>query len=274
MGIAVSSPHIVSATPSSSGGGLLTLCPGSCMGSLPWEAVLHKLLQLESCPQATALHELLQHGSPTGSQVLPANLLQCGLLSPRGHRSCQEPASAQASHGVTASFRHAPALASGPPRAAGGDLLHRGLPWAAGGQHVSSQSSPQAAGEYLLRCLKHLLPLLLHWPWCLQSCFSHLFSLLSPAVIAIVQGLFPILNYIITEVLPPSQIGPALIYLGAGWHWLCQTLGNLLGASDRSDPCIPLLPKPCHTNPAQTITWRRHQNGCTSCLQPSRGHGQ
>jgi len=34
MGAAVSSSHIVSAAPSSSGGGLLTLCPSSSVGSL------------------------------------------------------------------------------------------------------------------------------------------------------------------------------------------------------------------------------------------------
>ncbi|KAK4826015.1 hypothetical protein QYF61_003788, partial [Mycteria americana] len=54
-------------------------------------------------------NRLLQRGSPTGSQVLPANLLQRGLLSPQVHRSCQEPAPARASHGVTASFGHPPA---------------------------------------------------------------------------------------------------------------------------------------------------------------------
>ncbi|KAK4832711.1 hypothetical protein QYF61_025172 [Mycteria americana] len=49
-------------------------------------------------------NRLLQRGSPMGSQVLPANLLQHGLLSPWVHSSCQEPAPAQASHRVTASF--------------------------------------------------------------------------------------------------------------------------------------------------------------------------
>ena len=177
MGVAVSSPHVISAAPSSSGGGLLTLFPCSSVGSLPRETVLHELLQRESLPQATVLHELLQHGSlprvqsfrnrllqhgsPVGSQALPANLLQRGLLSPWVRRSCQEPAPARASHGVTASFGHPPAPAWGPPRAAGGYLLHRGPPWAAGGQPASPWSSPRAAGESLLRRLEHLLPLLL-----------------------------------------------------------------------------------------------------------------
>ena len=104
MGVWVSSSHIVSAAPSSSGGGGLTLFPCSSMGSLPGETVLHKLLQRESFPRAAVLHKLLQCGSPAGSQVLPANLLQFGLLSPQVHRSCQEPAPVWASHGVIASF--------------------------------------------------------------------------------------------------------------------------------------------------------------------------
>ena len=57
-------------------------------------------------------------------------------------------------------------------------------PWISmgcGGQPASPWSSPRAAGKSLLWCLEHLLPLLLHWPWCLQSCFSHIFSLISPA---------------------------------------------------------------------------------------------
>jgi len=59
-------------------------------------------------------NSLLQHGFPTGSQVLPANLLQRWLLSPQVRRSCQEPGPVQAPHGVTASFGHPPAPAWGP----------------------------------------------------------------------------------------------------------------------------------------------------------------
>jgi len=189
MGVVVSSSHI-SDPPSSSGGGLLTLCPCSRVRSLSQETVLHKLLQHESFPWAAALHELPQRGSlpqgavlqeqadpvwvPTESQALPENLLQCGVLSAWVHRSWQEPAPARAPHGVTASCRHPPAPVWG---ATGGDLLHHGPPWAAGGQPVSPWSSSRAASEgSLLRHLEHLLPLLLH---CLQSCFSHIVSLLS-----------------------------------------------------------------------------------------------
>jgi len=130
------------------------------VGSLARETVLHKLL--EPFPWGAVLQE---QASPTWvpnkSQVLLANLLQRGLLSLWVHRSCQEPASAWALHGVTASFGHPCALAWGPPRAAGGDLLHGGPPWAARAQPASPWSAPWAVGEPLLWHLEYLL-LLLH----------------------------------------------------------------------------------------------------------------
>jgi len=60
MGVVVSSSHIVSATRSSSAGGLLTLFLCFIMGSLPRETVLHKLLQYESFLWDVVLHRLLQ----------------------------------------------------------------------------------------------------------------------------------------------------------------------------------------------------------------------
>jgi len=48
-------------------------------------------------------NRLLWCGSPVGSQALPANLLQHGLLSPQVHRSCQEPAPTWCPQRVTAS---------------------------------------------------------------------------------------------------------------------------------------------------------------------------
>jgi len=153
----ISSSH-VSAAPSSS----------HSSPALAW-GPSHGLQLFTSCPSVGPFHgvqsfrnSLLQRGSPMGSQVLPANLLQHGLLSPWGHGSCQEPAPAWAAHGVTASFRHPPDLVWGSPRATGGDLLHCGPPWAAGAQPASPWSAPQAAGEPLLWRLEHLLPFLLH----------------------------------------------------------------------------------------------------------------
>jgi len=146
MGIVVGSPHVVSASPSSS---LST--PAPVWGSPPHRRQFsmsysnmspsHRLQLFTNCPSVGSSHgvqsfrnRLLQCGSPTGSQALPATLLLCGLLSPQVNRSCQEPAPARAPHGVTASFGHPPAPAWGPPWAAEGDLLQGGPPWTAGAQ--------------------------------------------------------------------------------------------------------------------------------------------
>jgi len=48
MGAVVSSLPVVSATPSFSGRGLITLFPCSSIGSHAWETVLHELLRPES----------------------------------------------------------------------------------------------------------------------------------------------------------------------------------------------------------------------------------
>jgi len=86
MGVMVSSSHVVSAAPSSSEGGLLTLCPCSSERFLSWKAVLHKLLQCGFFPRAAALHKLPQHASfPWGAvlqeQAAPA-WVPHGVTSP------------------------------------------------------------------------------------------------------------------------------------------------------------------------------------------------
>jgi len=96
-----------------------------------------------------------------GVQSFRNRLPQCG--SPAGSTSpVSKPASAWASHWVTASFEHPPAPAWCPPRAAGVYLLHHGPQGAAGEQPASSWSSSWAARQFLLQRLEHLLPLLLH----------------------------------------------------------------------------------------------------------------
>jgi len=118
-----------------------------------------------NCPSMGPFHRvqsfrnrLLQRESPTESPALPANLLQRGVLSPWLHRSCQEPASVQAPHRVTAFFGHTHLFWHGVLPG-----LHCGPPWTAGGQPASPWSSSWAAEEKsLLLCLEHLLPLLLH----------------------------------------------------------------------------------------------------------------
>lgn len=110
----------VSATLSFSGDGPLMLFLFFSLGSLPWKRIFYYVLQCESFPWDVVLHELPQCGSPTGPQVLPANLLQHALLSP------QVFAPVWASHVVTASFRHPLASVWGPPRAAEGQSVS---PW-------------------------------------------------------------------------------------------------------------------------------------------------
>jgi len=117
----------------------------------------YRLQFFMNCPSVGPFHRvqsfrnrLLQRGSPTRSQVLPANLLQRGLVFLWGHRSCQDPTPACSAHGVTASSGHPPVLTWGPPRATGGNLLHCGPPCAAEGQPASPWSAPQAAGESAL----------------------------------------------------------------------------------------------------------------------------
>jgi len=97
VGVGVGSSHIVSAVPSS-----LHSSPAPAWGPTHGLQFSTNFSKLESFR-----NRLLQRGSPTGSQALPANL----LLSPQVRRSWQEPAPAQAPHGVTASFRHPPAPA-------------------------------------------------------------------------------------------------------------------------------------------------------------------
>ena len=197
-------------------------------------------------------NRLLQCGSPTGSQVLPANPLHCGLLFPWLQRSCQEPAAVWALHGVAPSFRHPPALAWGFPRTAGGYLLHCGPPWAAGGQPDSPWSSLQAAGERLLQLLEHLLPrLLLHWPSCLQSHFLSHILLLSPAAncrYAVVLNSLKSYHRGATTITDWLSLDQQWVL---SWSWLALAPPDAGEASTSTEttPVSPLLPKPCHVVP-------------------------
>jgi len=126
-------------------------------------------------------NRLLQRGSPTGSRALPANLLRRGLLSPQVCRSWQEPAQRGLPTGVTASFRHPPALVWGPFHGLqveicstvdlhglqGDNLPHHGLHHELQGKTLCSgvltTSSPSCFTElFLSRCLTARSSLLFH----------------------------------------------------------------------------------------------------------------
>jgi len=179
MGAEVSSSHVVSAAPSSSGGGLLTLCPCSSVRSLSWETVLHKLLQCESFPSVEVFHKLPQRGSLPRSAV-PQEQAAPAWVPHRVTSPATKPAlvwaplsmAPQVLAGACSSMgspqghsllQASPCSSVGSlPQGAGGYLLHHGPPWTAAGQPASPWSAPGAAGESLLRRLKHLLPLLPH----------------------------------------------------------------------------------------------------------------
>jgi len=200
----VSSSHMVSATPSSSWEGLLTLLPCSSMGSLPQETVLHDLLQHGYFPQAAVLHKLLQHGSfPQGAvlqEQAAAVWVPHVVTSP-----ASKPAPEWAPHGVTASFGH-PLLWCGVLHVLQVETCstvdHHGLQGTACLTMVFSTccrgiSTPApgaplppsltlGAAELFLSYSHSSLQLLLH------------------------RWFFSLLKYVITEVLPPSPMGSAL----------------------------------------------------------------
>jgi len=231
MGVTVSSSHVGSATPSSSGEDSSPSAPAPVWGpthgrqfptNFSSMSPSHGLQFFTNCSSVGPFHRvqsfryrLLQCGTPKGSQALREN-----LISPRGHRSWQVSAPAQAPHGVTDSFRHPPAPVWGPTWAAGGNLLHHGPPWAAGAQPASPQSAPQAAGEPLLWRLEHLLP-------------SFCTDLGGCRVVA--------LTYSHSSILMDDGDGLGLgqqwVHLGAWWYWLYWTWGKLPAASHRSHPC-------------------------------------
>ena len=180
------------------------------------------VLSMRCSPSRTGGSRVVPSG---GHRSLLAKPLQCGLLSPQVHLSCQEPAPAQGPQGVTVSFRHPPAPARGPPWAAGGDLLHGGPPW--------------TAGELPLWHQEHLLPLLIQWPWCLQSCFSHIFSLLSPSLkCCYSQFFFP---FLITL----SRRHCHCCWLAHSWPVVCPSWSRLaLAPPDIGEVSSSFLQKP------------------------------
>lgn len=101
------------------------------------------------------------------------------------------------------------------------------------GTAASPWSAPQAAGESQFWHMDQLLSLPLHGPWYLQSCFSHVFSLLSPVAISLLQYLFPLLNQVIPEALRLSLTGLALALLD---------MGKLLAVFTEATPVAPSLP--------------------------------
>lgn len=148
--------------------------------SFHWAAILHKRAPLPVPQGGGVLQEWTASlWSLMGSQIHPENLFQYGLFCTDGS-SCQEPAPVWEQ---SCSFVQGTAICSSTGPALGCLQVHiwsTVILGAPGEQPASPWSASWAAGEPWLWYLEHLLPLLPQCPWCLQTCFSHVSSLLSP----------------------------------------------------------------------------------------------
>jgi len=237
----------------------------------------HRLQLFTNCPSVGPSHgvpsfrnRLLQRVSPTGSQALPANLLQCGLLSPWVHRSCQEPAPAWGSPRGHSLLQASTCSGVGSlPQATGGDLLHRGPPWAAGEQRASPWSSSQVAREgSLLRHFGHLLSPPSSLTLVSEELFlSHHLTPLSKCRLSCRDFfLLPLLKYVTTEALPPLVIGLALGSggsilepAGAGFIRHGDSVSQLVTEATPIDPCYQNLATQTHNIPKMGQGWLRYQ---------------
>lgn len=187
----------------------------SAPASLPWHAVLQE--------QTPELH--------TGS--IPAI----------------KPAPAWAPHSTHDSkrfFQHGLPTGSQPPS---GIHLNSAPPWPSRGCRGTAASpwfAPWTEGNLSSGTWISSCPLLLHGPWCLQSCFSHVFSLLSPAAIVLLQYLLPLLQqgYPRGATVVTDGLGP-----GSAGH------GEASGSFHRNHSCSPLTApqNKYHANPVQPL---------------------
>lgn len=163
--------------------------------------------------------QLFKHCSSIGSshrvQSIREKLPQCGSLL--GHSSCF---ACVGSPWVAASLStQPPTPAMVPHRLPCGYLVWCVFPWVAGRQPGSPWSSPWLAGESAT-VPRVALPPLLHWPWCLQSCFPCIFLTL-PSRSCCITFLFLSFQ---TDAMPSS-----LLFGSAG-----SCSGSVLGLSGTS----------------------------------------
>jgi len=221
----------------------------------------HGLQLFTNCPSVGPPHgvqsfrnRLLQRGSPTGSQALPANLLRRRLLSPRVRRSWQEPAPARAPQGVTASFRYPPAPAWGSFHRLQVDIcstmdLHglQGHSLPHHGLHHELQGKALCFGILSTSSPSFFTDLGVCRVASLTSSHSSLLTAVSPQVFFL-----PFLNYVIPEALPPSLIGSALAsggsHLEPSGTGCVRHGGSFWQLLTEATPIAPPLPKPCHAN--------------------------
>lgn len=211
----------------------LTLFPCPSVGTLPGVTVLHKLLQLGyPSPWSTVLEEQIAPAwVPHAPQLLPGNLILCGLLS----SGCS---TYVGSLWAAASFRaFPPAVARGPPWPA---VWICSPTWSSMGGRGPSAPAPGAP----LSALSSLTLVTA------GSFFIHLFfSFLS--LIDVGQHFLPFLQYVFTEAPPPhwwAQVWPMV-------GLICNQMDLPVSGTGQphvsSTHAAPPLPKPCLMKPVQ-----------------------
>lgn len=175
----------------------------------------------------------------------------------------------RATHGVTSSFRHPLAPTWSPSEAAGGSLLFHGL------QGHSCITMTHATGGISALTSETLLYFLLHQPWCLQSCSSHVFPLLSLSEAVVERSIPPFwICYPggATITTGGLSLGLRLVFLGANWLCLHQVQGKPPAVPHRSHPKT----LPCKPNTFSCSKQTRSQSPCQPCVKdimfPSTQH--
>ncbi|KAM9591150.1 uncharacterized protein ACIBXB_006064 isoform 2-T2 [Morphnus guianensis] len=200
---------------------------------------------------------LLQRESPTGSQVLPENLLR-GLLStdpqvlpgtcssagsPRGHSLLREPTCSGVGSSTGCRWRSAPPWTSLDCRGTACLTMVFTMGCRGISALVPGAPPPPPSSLTLVSAGLFLLHVLTPLSGC-RFCLSQLF--------------FFLLEYVITEALPLSLIGSALASgrsvsepAGIGSVGHRGSFQQLLTEATPVTPPPPPLPKPCHTKPIQ-----------------------
>jgi len=272
MGTGVSSSHFVSAVPSSSHSSPAPAWDPTQgrQFSTNFTSVspFHRVQYFINCSSVCPLQ-----GHKSCQQTCSSVGFSLSLsLSPRVHRSCQEPAPAQASHGVTDSYGHPPALAWCPPWAAGGYLLHCGPPWA--GRGTACLTMVFSTGCMGISAPAPGAPP--HPPSALTLVSAELILTQSHSSLQLQMPLciwrrfifFPFLTmvsrrcYHVTDRL---GLGQQRVCLGTSWHWLYGTWGKLLAASQKSHPCSPPATKTLPCKPSTTTKVQAVQLKEMSC---------
>jgi len=270
MGVVVSSPHIVSAAPSSSEGDSSHSAPAPAWGpsygrqfSTNFSNVSpSRGLQLfMNCPSMGPFHRvqsfrnrLLQHGVPHGVT---------------SHQTCSSVGSSL--HGSSRILlEHRLPTGSQPP--SGIHLLQPGVPstgyrWRSAPPWTSMGCRGTACPTmvFIVSCKGKVSAPVSRAPppppssLTLVSAELFLSYRLTPLSRLVYRcSFFPLLKYVIPEALPLSLIGLALASSGSVFELagagFIRHEGSFLQLLTEATPIAPLLPKPCHTNPIQSKT--------------------